>query len=380
MNNDFFEALSTLETDNHIDAEVLIEKIRAGILMAIKKDYPGSENINVTIDPEAGKFEMKIIKDVVEGEPEDPANQISIDEALTISKRARVGGTVEIKLSSAKFGRVAAQAAKQSIRNDIKRIEKERLIAQYSDKAKECISATVEKVEPETLNAILVIDKNDANNRNEIFLSRREQIPGEVLKPGDIIKVYVVGVSEPDKRFAVRISRTHKDLVKRLFEIEVPEIYDGTVEIKAISRVAGSRSKMAVWSKDPNVDAVGACIGPRRSRIQNVVNELKGEKIDIINYSENDEEFIAMALAPAEVTKVEILDDDPEVKACRVTVPNRQLSLAIGNKGQNAKLANLLTGYKIDIVPEEPDLADMKPRAEKAPDADEQPQEDAQEE
>lgn len=366
MNNDFFEALSTLETDNHIDAEVLIEKIQAGIIMAIKKDYPGSESINVTIDPEAGKFEMKILKEVVEGEPEDPANQITLDEALTISKRARVGGTVEIKLNSAKFGRVAAMAAKQSIRNDIKRIEKERLIAQYSDKAKECISATVEKVEPETLNAILVIDKNDPEKKNEIFLSRREQIPGEILRPGDIIKVYVVGVSEPDKRFAVRISRTHKDLVKRLFELEVPEIYDGTVEIKAISRVAGSRSKMAVWSNDPNVDAVGACIGPKRSRIQNVVNELKGEKIDIIGYSENDEEFIAMALAPAEVTKVEILDDDPDVKACRVTVPNRQLSLAIGNKGQNAKLANLLTGYKIDIVPEEPDLADMKPREEKA--------------
>lgn len=362
MNNEFFEALSTLEADNHIDADVLIEKIRAGILMAIKKDYPGSENINVTIDPESGKFEMKILKEIVEGEPEDPANQITLDEALTLSKRAKVGGTAEIKLNSAKFGRVAAQAAKQSIRNDIKRIEKERLIAQYSDKVKECVSAKVEKVEPETLNAILVMDKNESGTRNEIFLSRREQIPGEVLKPGDIIKVYVVGVSEPDKKFAVRISRTHKDLVKRLFELEVPEIYDGTVEIKAISRVAGSRSKMAVWSKDPNVDAVGACIGPKRSRIQNVVNELNGEKIDIINFSENDEEFIAMALAPAEVTKVEILDDDPEVKACRVTVPNRQLSLAIGNKGQNAKLANLLTGYKIDIVPEEPDLNDsVKP-------------------
>ena len=348
MNNEFFEALSTLETDNHIDADVLIEKIRAGILMAIKKDYPGSENINVTIDPESGKFEMKILKEIVEGEPEDPANQITLDEALTLSKRAKVGGIAEIKLNSAKFGRVAAQAAKQSIRNDIKRIEKERLIAQYSDKVKECVSAKV--------------DKNESGTRNEIFLSRREQIPGEVLKPGDIIKVYVVGVSEPDKKFAVRISRTHKDLVKRLFELEVPEIYDGTVEIKAISRVAGSRSKMAVWSKDPNVDAVGACIGPKRSRIQNVVNELNGEKIDIINFSENDEEFIAMALAPAEVTKVEILDDDPEVKACRVTVPNRQLSLAIGNKGQNAKLANLLTGYKIDIVPEEPDLNDsVKP-------------------
>lgn len=380
MNHDFFDALSTLETDNHIDAEVLIEKIRAGIIMAIKKDYPGSENINVTIDPESGKFEMKIIKDVVEGEPEDPANQISLDEALTISKRARVGGVVEIKLNSAKFGRVAAQAAKQSIRNDIKRIEKERLIAQYSDKVKECMSATVEKIEPETLNAILVTDKKDANNRRELFLSRREQIPGEVLKPGDIIKVYVVGVSEPDKKFAVRISRTHKDLVKRLFEIEVPEIYDGTVEIKAISRVAGSRSKMAVWSKDPNVDAVGACIGPRHSRIQSVVNELNGEKIDIIKYSENDAEFIAMALAPAKVTKVEILDDDPEVKACRVTVPNDELSLAIGNKGQNAKLANLLTSYKIDIVPEEPDLADMKPKAKKAPEADEQPQEEKEEE
>lgn len=346
MNNDFFDALGLLAKENNIEPEVLIEKIKQGISKAIKKEYPDSENISIEINPDTGKFEMKLIKTVVEGEPEDPANEINIDQAKTITKRAKVGGVVEIKLNSAKFGRVAAQQAKQQIKHDIKEFEKERLLSQYEDKVHECVSATVQKVEPGTLNAVLTIDKN------EVYLVRNEQIPGEVLKPGDIIKVYVVGIANPDRKPSIKISRKHKDLVKRLFELEVPEIYDGTVEVKAISREVGARSKIAVYSKDPNVDAVGACIGPRRSRISKIVEELKGEKIDIIVWSEDDAEFIGRALSPAEVKSVEITDT--ENKACRVVVPNNQLSLAIGNKGQNAKLASRLTGgYKIDIVPED---------------------------
>lgn len=343
MNKEFFEALQLLEKENGISGELLIEKIRQGVLKAIKKDYPDCENINIVIDPEKNKFEMKILKTVVAGEPET-ANEINIDEALTIDKKSRIGGVCEIKLSTAQFGRVAAQSAKQSIRHDIKEFEKEHLIAQFQDKVNECVSATVQKVEPGTGNAVLKIEKN------EVYLLRNEQIPGEILRSGDIIKVYVVGIVNPEKKPALKISRTHKDLVKRLFELEVPEIYDGTVEVKSISREAGSRSKIAVYSKDKNVDAVGACIGPRRSRITNIVDELHGEKIDIIPYSEDDAEFIARALAPAEVISVAVSEETPNT--CTVVVPNNQLSLAIGNKGQNAKLAARLTGYKIDITPE----------------------------
>jgi len=348
MNKDFFEALLLLQKENGINGDLLVEKIKQGVLKAIKKDYPNCDDINILIDPEKNKFEMKILKTVVEGEPEND-NEINIDEALTLDKKSRLGGVCEIKLSTAQFGRVAAQSAKQSIRHDIKEFEKEHLLSQYQDKEHECVSATVQKVEPGTGNAVLTIDKS------EVYLLKNEQIPGEILHAGDIIKVYVVGIINPDKKPTIKISRTHKDLVKRLFEIEVPEIYDGTVEVKSISREAGSRSKIAVLSKEKNVDAVGACIGPKRSRITRIVEELFGEKIDIIPYSEIDEEFIANALAPAEVISVKCAEDG--VKACTVVVPNNQLSLAIGNKGQNAKLAARLTGYKIDITPEIPVIA-----------------------
>lgn len=347
MNKEFFEALSLLEKENGIDTEVLVEKIEQGILKAVKRDYPNTneENIVVKIDLEKNRLNLKINKDVVE-EVEDEANEIGLEDALEISKRAKVGSQVSIKLNPAKFGRVAAQSAKQSIKHDIKEIEREKLLAQYQGKEHECVSATVQKVEPATGNAVLTIDGS------EVYLVKNEQIPGEVLHEGDIIKIYVVGIVNPERRPTVRISRTHKDLVKRLFELEVPEVYDGTVEIMSISREAGSRSKVAVRSKDENVDAVGACIGPRRSRISAIVNELNGEKIDIIPYSEDDAEFISAALSPADVIKVTLAEDG--TKACEVVVPDNQLSLAIGNRGQNAKLAAKLTGYKIDIGPENP--------------------------
>lgn len=343
MNDAFFEALASLEKENGISAELLIEKIKQGVLKAIKKEYPGCDNFYVNIDPVKGGFEMSILKTIVEGEPADE-NEINIDKARTISQKSSIGGICEIKLSPAIFGRVAAGAAKQSIRHDIKEFERAALIEQYQDKEHEAIAATVTRIEPNTDNVTLTIEKN------EVYLFKNEQIPGETFHEGDIIKVYVVGIMNPDKKPSIKISRTHKDLVKRLFELEIPEIYDGIVEVKAISREAGARTKIAVLSKDENVDAVGACIGPKRSRITKIVNELRGEKIDIITYSENDEEFIAASLAPANVISVTLADDG--TRACTVVVPANQLSLAIGNKGQNAKLAARLTGYKIDIKSE----------------------------
>ena len=248
------------------------------------------------------------------------------------------------ELDISKLGRMAALSAKQSIKGDLREINREQMLSKFEQKEHECITAKVSQVEPGRGTVTVVYDGT------ELYLFRNEQIPGENLEEGKSVKVYITGIIGKNKKPVVKISRTHKDLVKRLFEQEVPEIYDGTVEVKSISREAGSRTKIAVWSKDENVDAVGACIGPKRSRITAVVNELSGEKIDIIPWSEVPEEFIARALAPAEVLKTVITS--MEEKACTVIVPNNQLSLAIGNKGQNAKLAAKLTGFKIDIKPQ----------------------------
>ncbi len=345
MNTELFEAIQGLQQVSGISQEILIERIKQGILKAVKRDYPDTENVRIDLDPEKQVFEMNLLKQVVEDEPLDPANEIGLEQARTYNPKLTIGDMCEIPLSPATFGRVAAASAKQSIRSDMKQFERDRLVSQYKDKEHELVSATVQKVEPVTGNAILLIDKD------EIYFPKGEQIPGEELKAGDIIKVYVVGVINPDKKPSVKVSRTHRDFVKRLFEIEVPEIYDGTVEVKAISREAGARSKIAVASRNADVDPIGACIGPKRSRITAIVNELGGEKIDLINYSEDDAEFIAKALSPAEVVSVTLAEDGS--RSCRVVVPANQLSLAIGNKGQNAKLAARLTGYKIDIVSSE---------------------------
>jgi len=343
MNNEFFEALSLMGKENGIEPEALAEIITQGVSKAIKRDNPNCDNIRVEINPEEGVFEMGILKLVVDDEPLDPYNEINIDEAKTIDPKAYVGGMCLIEVSPATFGRVAVQNAKQQIKHELKNHERERLISQFQDKLNECLTAKVERIEARTRNAVLSLDKS------EVYLVHQEQIPGEELTPGDMIKVYVVGIANPEKKPALKISRTHKDLVKRLFEMEVPEIADGVVEVMNISRVAGSRSKISVRSKDKNVDAIGACIGPKKSRISAVVSELGGEKIDIIPYSDDPAEYIARALAPAQVISVEIKEDS-EVPACRVVVPANQLSLAIGNRGQNARLAAGLTGYKIDII------------------------------
>lgn len=341
---DFFDALQLLEMEKGISADYLIEKITNAIVIAVKRDYQVTDNVNVVINPEKGQFTVSITKMVVDEYVEDPETEILLDEAVAYDPAARVGQPIEMQLDTKQFGRIAAQTAKHVIRQGIREAERSQLVAQFQNKVYEVVTGVVQKVEPATGNATLEID------RNEVLLFKNEQLPNDNLKEGDRIKVYVVDVVNLERRCSLKISRTHKDLVKRLFEREVPEIFDGTVEIKAISREAGSRTKMAVWSKNPDVDPIGACIGPKGSRISAVVAELKGEKIDIVKYSEDDAEFVTQALSPATVLGVEILPGDERV--CRVIVPDNQLSLAIGNKGQNAKLAAKLTGYKIDIRPE----------------------------
>ncbi len=340
---ELFEALTLLAKEKDISPELLIEKIQTALVIAIKKDYPRSENTKFDIDIAKGKFDVAIMKTVVE-EVLDDANEIGLDEARVINKRYNIGDTAVIKLDTKNFGRIAAQTAKQVIKQGIKEFERSQLVEQWGGLQSEAISASVIKVEPTTGNAVVKI------NDNEVTLFKSDQLPADDLKVGDIVKVFVYGVSANDRRPTLRISRTQRDLIKRLFELEVPEIQDGIVEIKSISREAGSRSKIAVISNNENVDALGACIGPQRSRISRICEELKGEKIDVVKYSDDPKEFIKQALKPAEVISVDIPDE--EVKACSVIVPDNQLSLAIGNKGQNAKLAARLTGFKIDIKPE----------------------------
>ena len=343
MNNEFFDALELLEKEKGIPMDYLLERIKTAIGMAVKRDYGGIENVLVDINDETRKFKVSIVKNVVE-EIEDPVNEITLEDALKYDKRAKVGDSVEIKLETKQFGRIAAQTAKHVIRQGIREAEREQMIEQFRSKLHEVVTGKVQRVEPQTGNVTLEID------HNEVMLFRNEQLESDQFVEGDLVKVYVSDITASDRRCNLKISRTHRDLVKRLFETEVPEIFDGTVVIKSISREAGSRSKLAVYSADENVDAVGACIGPKGTRVARIVDELGGEKIDVVRYSDDPKEFISQALSPATVVGVEILDE--EAKTCRVTVPDHQLSLAIGNKGQNAKLAARLTGYKIDIRPE----------------------------
>ena len=340
----FFEALKMLGEENSVETDLLIEKVKSAMLKAAKRAYPHSEDrIRVEIDPAQKKFAMYIVQEIIDDEPIDE-NEINIDVAKTIDPNAVVGGTIIKELDISKLGRMAALSAKQSIKGDLREINREQMLSKFEQKEHDCIVATVSQIEPGR--GTVTVEYQGT----ELYLFKNEQIPGEVLEEGKQVKVYITGIVGKTKKPIVKISRTHKDLVKRLFEMEVPEIYDCTVEVKSISREAGSRTKIAVWSKDPNVDAVGACIGPQRSRITAVVNELSGEKIDVIPWSEDTAEFITRALAPAQVLKTVITSE--EEKTCTVIVPNNQLSLAIGNKGQNAKLAAKLTGFKIDIKPQ----------------------------
>ncbi len=343
MNAEFFEALELLEKERNVSADYLLEKIKNAIVIAVKRDYGDSENIHVDIDPEKQTFKVYITKEVVE-EVEDPLTQISLEQAQELRSRAKIGGTVEIPLKTKDFGRIAAQTAKHVIRQGIREAERSKLCEELQSKKGELITAQVLRIDQKKGAAVMEIGNSEA------LLPKSERVPNEELHEGDKVKVYVVDVAVTDRGPKIMISRTHSGLVKRLFETEVPEIFDGTVLIKGISRDAGSRTKIAVCSTDENVDPRGACIGPRGARVAHIVEELGGEKIDIVLWHEEPEKYIAEALSPANVLKVEILD--AETRACRVTVPDHQLSLAIGNKGQNARLAARLTGYKIDIRPE----------------------------
>lgn len=344
INNGFFDALKSLGEENSVETELLIEKVKSAMLKAARKAYPHSEErIKVDIDPLTKKFAMYIEQEIIDDYPIDE-NEINIDVARTIDPNAYIGGKILKEIDISKLGRMAALSAKQSIKGDLREINREQMLNRFESKEHECITAKISQVDQNR--GTVTVDYDGT----ELYLFKNEQIPGEVLEEGKMIKVYITSIVGKTKKPIVKISRTHKDLVKRLFEQEVPEIYDGTVEVKGISREAGSRTKMAVWSRDSNVDAVGACIGTKRSRIKAVVDELNQEKIDIILWSDVPEQYISKALAPAEVLRT-IITSYTE-KTCTVIVPNNQLSLAIGNKGQNAKLAAKLTGYKIDIKPQ----------------------------
>lgn len=341
-NEELFIALNLLEKEKGIPVEFMLDKIKKAIATACKNNY-GNEDVDIEINAETGKFDVYLKKEVME-EVENPSREILLEKAKEIDPMAEVGGFVGIQLDTKQFGRVAAQTARNIIRQGIRDSERGQMMQEFQSKHQELVSGLVERIDPKTGAISLRIGKAEA------VLPKNEQIGGENVREGDYIKVYVVDVRETEKGPKAIISRTHPDLVKRMFETEVPEIYDGTVEIKAVSREAGSRTKLAVVSHNADVDAVGACIGTRGARVSEIVDELGGEKIDIVEFSEDPKQFIAAALSPASVVSVETAEDGS--RACRVTVPDNQLSLAIGNKGQNARLAAKLTGWKIDIKPE----------------------------
>ena len=349
MNADFFEAIEAIEKEKGIPQEYMLDKIRQALLTAFKRDHPDNgENVTVDIDPERKTIDVSEQMTVVSDEDfVDPGEEMTVDMARRYDSKAKVGDIISVPVETKKFGRIAAQAAKQVIIQGIREAERGMIYDEFTSKEHEILTGIVSRIEPRTGAVSIKISSN--TEFTEAMLPPAERIRGEELREGDRIKVYVVEVRKSTRGPQVLISRTHPGLVKRLFELEVPEIFDGTVEIRSIAREAGSRTKMAVLSADPEVDPIGACVGPRGGRVASIVNELGGEKIDIIKYSEDPEQYVASALSPAEVISVEVMD---EGHSCRVVVPDSQLSLAIGKEGQNARLAAKLTGFKIDIKPE----------------------------
>lgn len=347
MDAEFFSAIELFEKEKGIPREYMYDKIKQAMLAAFKRDNPEcAENVEIILDEDRKRIEMYVNKIAVE-EVENSALEINVDAAKKYSKRVKAGDTVKVPVDTKKFGRIAAQSGKQIIVQGIREAERGIIYEEFTSKEHEILTGVVSRIEPRTGSVSIRISSN--SEYTEAMLAPNERIRTEVLTEGDRIKVYVVEVRNSAKGPQVLISRTHPGLVKRLFELEVPEIFDGTVEIKSIAREAGSRTKMAVWSMDPNVDPIGSCVGPKGGRVANIVEELGGEKIDIIKYSESPEEYIAAALAPSEVISVTMFEDG---KSCRVIVPDSQLSLAIGKEGQNARLAAKLTGFKIDIKPQ----------------------------
>lgn len=347
MNAEFFEAIEDIEKEKGIPRGYMYDKIKQAMLAAFRRDNPECEdNVEIILDEEKKRIEMNIVKTAVE-EVEDPSHEIQLEAARKLNKKVRPGENVEVPVETKKFGRIAAQAAKQVIIQGIREAERGIIYEEFTSKEHEILTGVVSHIEPRNGSVSIRISSN--SEYTDAMLAPNERIKTEALSEGDRIKVYVVEVRNSTRGPQVLISRTHPGLVKRLFELEVPEIFDGTVEIKSIAREAGSRTKMAVWSADPDVDPIGSCVGPKGGRVASIVNELGGEKIDIVKYSSVPEEFIAAALSPSEVISVTMQEDG---KSCRAIVPDTQLSLAIGKEGQNARLAAKLTGYKIDIKPQ----------------------------
>ena len=338
MNTEFFTALELLEKERGIPADYMIEKIEAALVSAYKKEYGNNTNVRVLIDPNKKDVKVYQQREVVE-EVEFPETQISLADAKKLAKKYVVGSVVETEVKTKNFRRLSAAAAKSVIIQGIREGERHIMQEAYETKHEEIITATVSKIDRETGNVLLETDTSRA------VLLRSEQIPGETFMVGDKIKVFVMEVNKESRGPVVTLSRAHAGLVRRMFELEIPEIADGIVMVKGVAREAGSRTKISVWSREPDVEPVGACIGNRGVRIAGILDELRGEKIDIVRYSEKPEEYIASALAPAEVIAVTMTGE----RSCRVQVEPDQLSLAIGKEGQNARLAARLTGFKIDI-------------------------------
>lgn len=340
MSAELMLALEQLEKEKGIKKEIIVEAIEAALISAYKKNFGSAMNVNVNIDRETGDVKVFGLRKVAEV-PDVDAMDISVEEALKINPKLNVGDFVEMEVTPKSFGRIAAQTAKQVVVQKLREAERGIIYDEFYNKECDIVTGIVQRIEKR--NVIVDLGKTEA------VLTPTEQTPGEEYKFNDRIKTYIVEVKKTTKGPQILISRTHPGLVKRLFELEVPEIHDGTVEIKSISREAGSRTKIAVYSKDENVDPVGACVGQRGTRVQAIVDELRGEKIDIIKWSNDIKEYISSSLSPAKVIRVDV---DEEQKAAKVVVPDYQLSLAIGKEGQNARLAAKLTGWKIDIKSE----------------------------
>lgn len=341
---EFFKAIAEIEEKKKIKQGYMLEKITQALLTAYRKDHEGvDENLTLDIDEKEGIVRMILRKQVVEV-VENPGMEMTLEEAREHRSHAQIGEIIQMEIKPKNFGRIAAQTARQVIIQGIREAEQGMAYEELNSKEHEILSGVIMRIDPKTLSVVLHL----GSDTTDTYLSLGEQVESEHYEEGARLKVYVVEVRRTPKGPQILISRTHPGLVKRLFESEVPEIYDGTVEIRSIAREAGSRTKIAVWSADPNVEPIGACVGTRGARVNAVVKELGGEKIDIVKYSDDPKEYIAAALAPSDVLSVTPLEDG---KRCRVIVPDDQLSLAIGREGQNARLAAKLTGFKIDIKP-----------------------------
>ena len=341
---EFFTAIELIEKEKGIPKDYMLEKITQALISAYKRDHEGiTDNVYVEANEVDQTVRMFVKKEIVE-EVTNPSTELALEEARKSLPAAQTGDVVRIEIKPRNFGRIAAQTARQVIIQGMREAEHNMIYDLFSSKEHEMLLGTVTRIDPRNGAVSLRITSNGEST--DAYLAPSEQVCGEVIREGDRLKVYVVEVRRSSRGPQVLISRTHPGLVKRLFELEVPEIYDGTVEIRSIAREAGSRTKLAVWSSDENVDPIGACVGPKGARVNNVVAELGSEKIDIIQFSDDPAQFVAAALSPADVLSVQPLEG---TKSCRVAVPDDQLSLAIGKEGQNARLAAKLTGYKIDI-------------------------------